>query len=494
MEIILSASQMALADLEAQKNYGLSGLVLMENAGERIFWQILSMFPDFNQGAFLVGKGNNGGDGLVIARKMAEIGLKPHIFIFAKEEKELSDSCLAQLKTIQALQLNWQWIPNLETYQKIKAQIFSYPYLIDSLLGTGLKSPVRGVLKNLILDLNAHYQGKILAIDLPSGFSGQEEPFEVILKAHTTFAIETLKIGMAHQPFKSFCGHIVKVPIGIPLKAIKSQNPTHFLLEKKDVVLPSRPRHSHKGNFGKTLIIAGSNKYPGALSLSLLAALKTGTGYVYAYGSNNFSSFLPEVIPLPNLPSNLDEFSSIALGPGWVPGDKKLLEKLLLEFSKPLILDAHALNLLSSSSSLLKNRDNLLLTPHLKEFSLLTSFSVKEIQKNPFAALRKFSNQYPNIALLLKDSFSILKWKENFYTLPWGNSGLAKAGSGDLLTGLIAGFASYLSLKEAVFLAHFINGRTAEILSKQKTHYAYSASLLPQNYFLAFKELENFSS
>lgn len=492
---MLSASQMALADLEAQKDYGLLGLVLMENAGERIFQQILSMFPDFHLCAILVGKGNNGGDGLVIARKMAEIGLKPHVFIFAKEEKELSDSCLTQLKTIQALQLNWQWVPNLEAYQKMKSQIFSFAYLLDSLLGTGLKSPVRGFLKDLILDLNTHYQGKVLAIDLPSGFSGQEEPFEVILKAHTTFAIETLKIGMAHQPFKSFCGHIVKVPIGIPFKAIQNQNPTHFLLEKKDVVLPLRPRHSHKGNFGKTLIIAGSAKYPGALSLSLLAALKTGTGYVYAYGPNNFSSFLPEVIPLQNLPSHLDEFSSIAIGPGWVPGDKKLLEKLLLEFSKPLILDAHALNLLSSSSSaLLKDRENLLLTPHLKEFSLFTSFSVKEIQNNPFAALRKFSSQYPNIALLLKDSFSILKWKENFYTLPWGSSGLAKAGSGDLLAGLIAGFASYLSLKEAVFLAHFINGRTAEILSSQKTHYAYSASLLPQNYFLAFQELDHSSS
>lgn len=426
----------------------------------------------------------------MIARKMAETGLKPEIFIFASSKEELSPSCRTQFELAQNFKLNLCFIKDFQEYLTLKPRIQNLPFLLDSLLGTGLKNPLQGLLKEVIQDLNRDYCGKIMAIDLPSGFSGQEVFFEPVLKAHTVFTVETLKTGMTHEPGRSLCGMIEKVKIGIPEPLLNHEKRRHFQVETKDLVLPKRPADSHKGHYGKTLICAGSASYPGAARLSLSAALKTGAGFVYWHGPDEvFLKDLPEVIPLKTLPENLDSFTSIAAGPGWYQGDPELLERLLHHYSGPLILDADALNLISKTPGLLKNRKNLLLTPHLGEFSRLMNTPSEKIRANRMAALRDFSTAYPDIAVLLKDAVSTLKWGEFFFDLPWGCSALARAGSGDLLTGLIAGFAAYHPLKESVFLAGFINGRTAEILSAEQTPYAFSASALPEHYHRAFKEL-----
>ncbi|HCL56953.1 MAG TPA: NAD(P)H-hydrate dehydratase [Spirochaetia bacterium] len=489
MEIVLTSREALDLDRDTTLLYGIPDLLLMENAAERIFQAIKNKYSP-SQIHFLAGRGNNGGDALAIARKFFQNNISIRIYLFTDSQDNLSPLSILQTEILQKLNIPLFLIGNERDYQSQKEQILKAPFLIDGLLGIGLHSPLKGLLKTVVEDINADYQGEILAIDVPSGLSGNFDFFEPVLKASATFTVETPKINMLDYPGKSFCGEIISVPIGFPAPLL-IKNRHVFKVEEKDLILPERKRDSHKGAYGKTLILSGSKNYPGAALLASGAALKSGTGLLYYYGEvcQEILIKYPEIILLDKI-ENLDLFDSILAGPGWGEGNETLLKKLISDFSHSLILDADALNLISRNPKLLKNRKNTLLTPHLKEFSRLTGKDTDWIKKNKLQALSDFAVNYPDVSVLLKDSVSILKDGSSFYYLEWGSDALARGGSGDLLAGLCSGFAAQLPLKESVFLSSFLNGKTADLLAELKKSPSVHPSVILENYQLAWNELE----
>lgn len=478
-------------DERSISEYGIPELLLMENAGERIFQSILSRFP-MREAGFLIGRGNNGGDGLVIARKMFEKSIQPTLYILAENESRLSKSSQIHLKIIQNLKIPYFFLTNEDDFEKYKKNIVKHSFLIDALLGTGINQPARGLMKNAIEWLNQSYQGNILAIDVPSGLCTERGFFYPVLKAHATFTVEVPKINLLDYPGKGYAGHCETVKIGFPKELIYNANRKNFYAEKKDLRLPERKKDSHKGSFGKLLLLAGSEEYAGAPQIAINSALKTGAGLIYYHGKADQEIRIryPEAIVLDKMP-DLNSFNSIIAGPGWGKlADKKTLEELLSNTFSTLILDADALNELSKNPGLLRNRKNTLLTPHLKEFGRMINKEALWIKENKIQALEDFYAQYPDINVLLKDTVSLFSHQGKIYTLPWGSPALARGGSGDLLAGLIGGFCAYFPLFDSVLLSCYLNGRTAEILSEKFGDFTVTPSLIAKNYHLAIKEID----
>jgi NAD(P)H-hydrate epimerase len=286
MEIIFSGAEAQKMDEISIRDYHFPGLTLMENAGERIFQAIQFHYEEIFPVGFLIGKGNNGGDGLVIARKMFQAGYSVGVFILAQGEGELSQSAKINFQILRSLKVPYQWIPDQDHYEASRNTLLSFPVLIDALLGIGLNSPLKGIIKTVVEDLNRDYGGKIWAIDVPTGLSTGEEYFEPILKADHTFTVEMPKNHMIDYPGRSFVGKLDAVKIGFPEAVKKELSPKRFLVEESDVEIPRRQRDSHKGTYGKTLIAAGSRQYTGAALLTLSTAARTGTGLLHYLGES----------------------------------------------------------------------------------------------------------------------------------------------------------------------------------------------------------------
>lgn len=487
MEIVVSGQEAKNIDYQAITNFHIPDIVLMEIAGERIFQKIVRR--KITSLGFLVGKGNNGGDAVVIARKFFEQGKAVTLFLLAEENANLSPLLQTQLAIAQKIGIPITLISNTEQLERHKEIILSFPYLIDGLLGIGLKQPARGIIQEIIEILNKNYKGKIFAIDVPSGLSGTQEFFTPVLKAFQTFTIEMPKLHMLDYPGKAYTGKITIVPIGFPPQ-LKNNTP-YFWVRKNDIILPTRKRDMHKGNTGKCLILAGSSRYTGAALLSIRSALKSGVGLIFYYGEAAplIQNQFPDVIVLKSLDDDLNRFSSVLIGPGWDSGNRTVLRTFLEKYQGNLILDADALNLLARERELLQDR-KMLLTPHIQEFARLTQKDSAWIKTNKVLALEDFMKLFPNIRVLLKDSVSLFAEEGKIYYLSWGSSLLARGGSGDLLAGLITGFAAQLSLRDAVFTASYIQGKTAEILSQKYTDFSIHPSLLPDYYYLAFEKIK----
>lgn len=485
MEIILRAEQIQNVDKLAIDQFGFSPLILMENAAERIYQRMKPFFLQNREGliSFLIGKGNNGGDGLVVARKAFQEGFLTQIYIFAESEKELSASALANLYLCKSLKIPYIFISDKNQYSSYKAQILKSAFLIDAILGVGLSKPLKGFLEELVDNINGNYKNCVFAVDVPTGLSTSEGFYDPILKADKTFTVETPKYHMLDFPGKSFCGEIHTVKIGFPKKALEDQDSKSFLVEDSDIKVSKRSEDSHKGSYGRMLLIGGSSEYTGAPQLALSAAIKTGAGLLYYYGKaeSYIRAGLPEIINLYDL-EELLYFDSIVIGPGWAKGELSILERILKEHEGNLVLDADALNLLARHKDLLENRKRTLLTPHLGEFSRLIEKEIRWIKENKEEALKLFAKNYPDISVLLKDSVSVLYDKGEFFYLNWGSPALSRGGSGDLLAGLIGGFSAYMPLRESVFLSCFLNGKTAEYLSDLKGDVTLSISDFPKYY------------
>lgn len=421
------------------------------------------------------GSGNNAGDGYALAMILRENGYHPELILVSEK---FSDDGLYYYNKCEELKVP---IHNFDD------ELNNYDIYVDALLGTGFKGCPRGKVLDCINYLNS-LEKPVISIDINSGLNGDNGICDYAVKSDLTVSVGYLKPGLFLNKAKDLIKEIVNVDIGI-----NSVSKPFLLLEENDISSFLKPRYnfSNKGTYGYVGILGGSENYPGAVRLANLGqtALYSGCGVsklivpeeIYELIFNNVLETTIAKIPSENgqiiydeesLKSSLKGLKVLGLGVGW--GEsleyEKIIKYILENYDIPVVIDADGINTLAKMDlDILNNsKAKVILTPHLKEFSRLTGYSVKDIQENSLQLCKEFVFKY-NVTLLLKGPTTIVMDKDNTYLIDTGNSGMATAGSGDVLTGIITGLLGYHfeDITKTVAVSAYINGYAGD-LAKEK--------------------------
>ena len=495
---VVTGQQMGEIDRYTIEELGMPGVVLMEQAGRRVTEVVQEELGGQGEPevAVLAGRGNNGGDGFVVARLLAQQGVEVKTFLLG-EKDEITGDARVNLEILDKLDICVQELTSQEEVQAVEAELKQADLAVDALLGTGIKGELRGLYPDLIKLIN---QGptKVVAVDIPSGVEADTGQVRTdAVKAETTVTFALPKRGNVLYPGVEYTGELKVVDIGIPDQAAASQNSKVELLTEETIekLLPERKSNSHKGDYGKLLVIAGSSGMTGAAVLTAQASLRAGAGLVTVGVPASLNSILEAKLteamtyPLAEEEGSLTvsawleikelaaDRDLLAVGPGL--GQKsetcKLVKKLL-KLNKPLVLDADGINALEGLEQAAARQAPTILTPHPGELARLSDRSIAEIEADRIGVAEEVAAEY-QIYLVLKGARTVIATPEgNIYLNRTGNSGLATGGSGDVLTGLIAGeLAQNLAPEKAVKLAVYLHGRAADLAAKDLTEY----SLLP---------------
>lgn len=475
---IASSEEIKVIDKSAESVYSIPPLILMENAGISAFNLCLSTLKEINGKRVIVfcGPGNNGGDGLVVARHLFIHGFDVKLYLC--EGKTQSPERKINLEIAERL-----GIPQIREFEK--GDLF-----VDALLGVGLSKPPEGRIKNCIDFINACNLPTI-SLDIPSGISSSSGAFlGNAVKATKTITFGLPKIGLLLYPATEYIGELYLAKISLPDELSKELNTNLLTGSEMARMLPKRPPNSHKGSFGKILVIAGSSGMTGAATLCCQGAMAMGAGLVYLAIPESLcdvmASKLTEVIikPLPETkkktlsPSAYNGIIDIAkkcdvciIGPGISRHyeTKKLINTLINRLSLPIILDADGI---SAISPLEIKGKNVLLTPHPKELADFLKIDVEDIERDRPGIVRKIIKEYKT-SILLKGYRTIIGYGGQIYINPSGNSGMATGGSGDVLSGICGALVGQgLSLGEAACVGSFLHGLSGDIAKEKKTEYS----------------------
>ncbi len=490
---LVSAQEMRELDRLTIEKYGTPGHVLMERAGAGATTVLLKAFPHVKTAPVLVcaGKGNNGGDGFVIARLLKKAGVACEVMLTATQ-KEVKGDALRNLKAFARLCGRISEITTTEQLAEVRKKIGDYGLIVDALLGTGLSAPVRGLMAELIDLINASGV-PVVAVDTPSGLdTDRGVPLGTAIRASLTVTFGYPKLGLLQPSATAEVGRVVVVDIGVASEALATVNPQTILLTQQSVgtLIRSRTLDAHKGDFGHLLVLAGARGKSGAALLSGGAALRTGTGLVTLAGPSSlntiFSSVLIEAmtIPMPERQDGslaLDEIavteavrgkSAIAFGPGIGVSTATigLTRWLLLNSTLPLVIDADGLNCLASDLAPLRDaRVPVILTPHPGEMARLAKTTNADVQSQRLAVARAFATQH-RCFLVLKGSRTVIAAPDGkVWVNPTGNPGLASGGMGDVLTGIIGGLlAQGYAPEHACQLGVFLHGAVGDRAAAEK--------------------------
>ncbi len=494
---IVTSDEMKKIDKWSIKTLGIPGAVLMENAGRgcvNVLEEYYSL--EYLKVLIICGKGNNGGDGFVIGRHLQNRGSRVKI-ILAGKGSELKGDASLNYKLAKRAQVEIYETVDMNKVKKIH-NMFNPTVIIDALFGTGFKGVPKGIYHKLIRMMN-ETDCFVFSIDIPSGVSGDDGQFDdicVIADATATMCLP--KRGNYLYPGREFCGDLYIVDIGVPYNLINNDFPQIVEYDKISQSMPLRPPDSNKGTFGNILIIAGARGFTGAAAMAATSALKVGAGLVRLAAPagimNALESTLLEVVKV-SLPQtdketislkavdtllpHLGKTDVVVIGPGITTHREtaKFLFKLLPHISSPLLIDADAINIFAQNKkSLRKIRAPFILTPHPGEFSRLVKKTPQEINLMRIDLAPKWAKEFGGV-LILKGAPTIIASPEGeIYVNPTGNSGLASAGSGDVLVGMVSGFlAQNKSLMEASVLGVFLHGLCAELAMDKSNEYSLTA-------------------
>jgi NAD(P)H-hydrate epimerase len=478
---------------------GIPGFDLMGNAGYAVAKTAASYLTAGQTVLLLAGKGNNGGDAIVAAHHLAAAGC-PTTLVLLCSASDLTGDPLAHFQRLAGVHVIQH--PSPKQLAAIAADLRP-AVIVDGLLGTGLTGDVRAPYSDAIEFINQQTGATILAIDIPSGLDGDTgQPHGMAVRADATITMGLPKIGLLQPAALEYVGRIEVANIGFP-EALMEQIPSEVeLLTREDVapLLPARPRAGHKGTFGHLLIVAGSEGYTGAPVLAAHAAVRSGVGLVTLAVPRDIypivaSACLPEVMPLPLDRLDLrSSYDAAAVGPGLGQGNevRAFLTDFLMRFSHPTVLDADALNVMAASSGMWhKVRSPLVLTPHPGEMGRLINRSADEVQAQRWETARQFARDR-QVTLALKGAGTVIAPPTGkIWINLTGNSGMAKGGMGDALTGLIGGLlAQGLSPLDATRAGVFVHGAAGDLAVKDCNERAMSATDLIGRIGSVFADLD----
>lgn len=465
---ILSASDIKQADLYTIIHEPISSLDLMERAGINLFQTINDQFPSQSSFTIFCGAGNNGGDGLVIARYLTYLKKDVYIYILKGNYTEEFQSNFEKAKS---LSIPYTIIEQASQISQI--QIPPNTLIIDALFGIGISRPLEGLAALLIQHINSFTQNTKIAIDIPSGLSPDNNfPSTAIntFQADLSLTIQLPKKAFFFSENEAYVGNFQCIDIGLSQDFIASTDTKDYYIDENlisELLIP-RSKFSHKGTFGHTLIVAGSEGKIGASILSSKAALKTGCGLLTTCipheAETAMHSSFPEAMIIPQEryfdKINLNTYQSIAFGPGinTSPKAKAMLIPLLNLYQGKTIIDADGLNILSQDKNLLRLIGrNTILTPHPGEFDRLTHPHKTGFER--YQTQLQLSQACQTTIVLKGHHSSITTPDGNSYFNSTGNNGMATAGSGDVLTGIIASLcAQGYSPDNAAILGVYLHG------------------------------------
>ncbi len=473
MKYLVDSSQMKEIDRYTIEEMGIPSLVLMERASLAVVEELKKSFC-MKKILILCGVGNNGGDGMAVARILHGKGYDVAIYLTGKKESFTKEA-----------RTQWDICENYGVPVVNNLNFNEYTTIVDAVFGVGLSREIQGSYQELIEKVNTSGI-PVLAVDVPSGIHGSTgKILGVGIRAKKTVTFAYGKLGLYLEPGASYAGDVIVKDIGIYNKKEKL-----IQLVDEDVLknLPFRNPLGNKGTFGKVLLVAGSTNMCGAAYFAGKAALLSGAGMVKIFTERKNRSILQQQLPeallttyhsydskksvKKKLLQDLKWADVVAVGPGLGQSDlaEEMVPTVLEEHSdKPVILDADGLNILSRQIELLKQvQKPVILTPHMGEMARLCDCTIEELKENPLQVVQSFLEKYP-VTLVMKDAHTWIGTKENIYLHRNGNSGMATAGSGDVLTGITAGLtASGVPAEKAGALAVYLHGKAGECARNHK--------------------------
>lgn len=499
MQPILNIEQIREWDKFTIENEPISSIDLMERAATAFTKRFLEVIEKEDPNILLIAsKGNNGGDGLVAGRLLNEKGYSVDILI-ADIQQNGSQDFNINLDRLDKKRIPYKY---LNKYDDIP-DFSSYDYIIDALFGSGLHRPVTGYWAELIEAINSSNK-PVYSLDIPSGMYADKTIDGIAIKCDTCFTFETTKLGMLMSDNAEILKDWKTVSIGLKKEFLTTIDIKNYLIEKSDIKSILRPRNKfdHKGKYGHALISGGNKGMIGASVLSSKACLKTGAGLVTALvpdiGYNILQTVIPEVMTLSGYGNDflsavppLKKYSAIGIGPGLGKHDFTIdfLNEFLEKADIPLVIDADALNIIAENNYLIKKiPENSILTPHPGEFARLFGPSANSFER--LDLLRQKAKEF-KIFIVLKGAYTAIATPAGtVYFNNTGNPGMATAGSGDVLTGMITGLLSQgYSPLEASITGVFLHGLAGDIAGKRNGHYSLIAGDIVDNISNAFLDI-----
>lgn len=474
---ICTAAQMHNIDRAASEIGGIPSIVLMENAALACVAEIERHSPA--RVAVFCGKGNNGGDGLAIARHLINLGVHTEVFLVCGSD--FSGDALINFEILEKMGVKITEIKDITDISFLEYCILAQDMIIDAILGTGIRGAVSGLTADVIEMIN--HAKKILSVDIPSGVNADTgEVASVAVKADITVTFAAYKRGLFLYPGADFAGRIIVADISIPEYIIEDEHINLQVIDRQLVkkLLPERVNNSHKGDYGKVLIAGGGVGMTGAPALAAQAALFCGSGLVTAAIPESLNAImeskLTEAMTFPLSEKDgqltdsafyeflvqLSKSDALLFGPGIGRSahTSKFLHSILSHSKIPVVVDADGLYLLSENLDILNNCGcNLIFTPHEMEFARLLGTDVEDVCHNRLEYAKDFALKY-GVTLVLKGHYTIVSAPNGMqYINTTGNSGMATGGSGDVLGGMITAFTAYgLDETDAAVLAVYLHG------------------------------------
>ncbi|OYD06784.1 NAD(P)H-hydrate dehydratase [Paludifilum halophilum] len=479
---LYTAQEMRDLDRYAIEEIGIPGMVLMENAGHAVARRLLDRWRRSATAVVLSGSGNNGGDGFVIARRLASAGWDVSLWIAGSVEKMSQETRTFYEACIHA-GVTGEFYDSSQK-QALARHLEHSDVVVDALLGTGIRGELREPVRTLIRMVNQQARGFVVAVDVPSGVdtdTGAVASEAVVADKTITFAHP--KWCHYLRPAAERCGNVRVEDIGIPQQAVHLSPPSSRINEPSlwQAYLKPRSRWSHKGDFGHLLVVGGSRGMLGAAVMAGTAALRTGAGLatvavpegqeqalaaqvtealVWGWpddGQGHFSAGFPQ-----DWEKRVRRLKAVAAGPGLgrFDGEEEWLRRLLQQAPVPLVLDADALNILSKDPSLLRERRQpTVLTPHPGEMARLSGQGVKEVESSRRRIAREWAQAW-GVTVVLKGTYTLIAFPDGTQVLnTTGGPALAKAGSGDILTGILGALlARGIPEKAAVPMGVYLHG------------------------------------
>lgn len=528
---VVTPFQMRRIDQRAIEEFGIPGIVLMENAALKTVELIFKYYPHYNWNypygstslnknykedsgentlvqaekisnvLVVAGCGNNGGDGLAIARHLFLAGYNAAVFIVSEGGRKPKGDAGINLNALLSLQesyadsdaLQIRWIEKRKDLFALQAALNKTHLIIDALFGTGLDRPVDGLYAAVIDLINEKQNGSrkavpVVAVDIPSGINGESgKVMGTALRADHTAAYGYAKPGHLLFPGRDYAGRLHVVPISLPGDSAEYVQADMFTLSDEEAagMLKIRPRNSHKGTFGRVAVIAGSTGMTGAAHLTAQAAMRSGAGLVTLGIPSSLNPIMEQKLtevmtwPLEDKGSGhlvpesyqdaeklLKDKEALAFGPGCGKnsGVLEILRNILGSFNIPIVIDADGLNHISRDMNMIRSyRAPVVLTPHPGEMARLTGLKVEDIVSRPVEIAAQMAKEYGCIMLLKGAASVVAEPGGRVYINASGTSGMAKGGSGDILTGMIASLiAQGYDAFDAAVLGCFIHGRAGE--------------------------------
>ncbi len=504
----VTGKEMGMIDKYCIANIGIPGIVLMENAALKVVKHVdlylEKEHPLPIHAVIIAGKGNNAGDAFAVARHLWIQDKKIELYcLFGKEV--LTGDAKLNFEIMETIGVPVKYLGVNATQEELCTDIQKAELVLDGIFGTGFRGEIQGIIKQAT-DIVNRYSRHTISIDIASGIdSATGRTSETCIKAHKTVTFQCPKIGQLVYPGADYTGELVVESIGMPSQAVEYITETTTWIDREVVksLIPSRKAEYNKGNCGKVAVVSGSTGMAGSGCLTAKACLRTGSGLVYMAVPSNLINICQTVVPeavVVNLADSRDTISEknlneiiellkkcdvAAIGPG-ISTEKSLyniIKRLAETTDLPIILDADALNIISQNTELFGAfKNQVVVTPHPGEMSRLTGLSISYIQDNRIEVAKKFAALW-GVTVVLKGARTVIAdEKGHVYINSTGNAGMATAGSGDSLTGIIASLVGQgADAASAAIAGVYLHGLAGDIAAQWKGEYGLNAMDIVEN-------------